>query len=130
MLPGNQTGSSHCGPKDLDLFHRISEVVHSVHTSRERFLQVMGILDATFGTRYGTLTLLSPSKRDILLNVAFGDPIAQPGCIQGINPAIMEEVIARAQPMVYSRITENPLPSPSRNLHEKDLSLAGCGSSR
>jgi len=126
MLPGIQmerSPVSHCGPKELDLFYRISEVVHSVHTSRERFLQVMEILDETFGRMYGTLTLLSPSKREILLNVGSGDLIAQHGSIQGLNPAIMEEVIARAQPMVFSRITGKPLPSPSRSLHEKDLSL-------
>lgn len=126
MLPGNQTASSHLngnGHKELDLLYRISELVHSVYTSKERFLQVMELLDETFGKRYGTLTLLSPSKRKTLLEVAFGDPSEQQGCIQGLNPAIIEEVLALARPMVFNRITQKPLPSPSRSLHEKDSSL-------
>jgi len=126
MHPGTQTTSNHLSdgaPKELDLLYRISELVPSVDTSRERFLRVMEMLDEAFGKRYGTLTLLSHSKGKILLEVAFGDPSAQQGCIQGLDPAIIEEVTTRARPMVFSRMTQKPLPSSSKSLHEKDSAL-------
>lgn len=126
MHPWSQTSSSHVdesGPKELDLLCRISELVHSVNTSRERFLRAMELLDETFGKRYGTLTLLDPSKGKILLEVVFGNPCEQQECFQGLNPAIIEEVLTGAQPLAFSRVTRKRLQLPLRSLHEKDLSL-------
>ncbi len=126
MLPGDQPVSNHLygsGPKELDILYRISELVQSVHTSKERFLHIMEILDDSFGERYGTLTLLSPSRKGFLLEVAFGDPSLHEGCLQGLNHAIIEEVLAHAHPMAFSRMTQKPLSSPSRSPAEKDVAL-------
>lgn len=126
MHPRSHTSSSHLGDsgsKELDLLFRISELVHSVHTSRERFLHIMELLDATFGKRYGTLTLLTPSKGRILLEVVFGNPCEQQECFQGINPVIIEQVLTRAQPMAFSRVTQKRPQLPLGSLHEKDLCL-------
>ncbi|NIO05191.1 MAG: GAF domain-containing protein [Proteobacteria bacterium] len=126
MLPAIESsgGLTHqSGPRELDLLYRISEVVPSVDTSRERFLRAMEILDETFGTNYATLTLLSPSNKEIILEVAFGEPTRDQGCIQGPNSAIIRQVIARARPMAFNRINEVPLRFPPSSLNEKALSL-------
>ncbi len=126
MLPGTGTAdgqTNQTGPNELDLLFRISELVSSVHTSRERFLRVMEILGEAFGINYGTLTLLGPSRKETLLEVVFGDPAEQKGSIQGLNPAIIEEVLTCARPMAFSRVTEEILPLPLSRLDEKESTL-------
>ena len=109
--------------KELDLLHRISELVCAVETSRERFLRVMEMLDDAFGKRYGTLTLLSPGEGRVLLDVVFGDPSSPEGCIQGLNRSIIKEVLAKARPLAISRIAQKPITSPARTLREKETAL-------
>jgi transcriptional regulator with GAF, ATPase, and Fis domain len=126
MHPGVQTSNSRLGEsglKELDLLCSISEIVHSVDTSRERFLEIMKLLDETFGKRYGTLTLLSPCRSKVLLEVVFGDPSEERACVQGLNLTIIKEILECAQPMAFSRITQKPLPIPSGSHREKDVSL-------
>jgi DNA-binding protein Fis len=126
MPYGDQTFSGRpcdSGSEELDLLDKISEIVHSVHTWRERYLRIMNLLDETFGKRYGTLTLLSPSKGNIAFEVVFGDPIGQYGPIQGLSSAIVEAVITRLQPMAFCRITQKPLPLPPRSPYQKDSCL-------
>jgi len=126
MSPGTQTFNDNLsdgGPKELDLLHRISERLPSLSTSRERFLHVMEMLEEAFGKKYGTLTLLNHSRGKILLEVAFGHPNTQQDCVQGFSPAIMDEVLTRARPMVFNQIIQKPLPSPSKSLQDKDTVL-------
>lgn len=118
----NRNGSDE-GPRELNLLCRISDLVDSVHTSRERFLQIMKILDEAFGKRYGTLTLLNPSKGKTVLEVAFGDPGMKDGCIHGLKPSTIGEVLMRARPLALSHHSQDVLPIPLESLHEKDASL-------
>jgi transcriptional regulator with GAF, ATPase, and Fis domain len=124
MQPGVQTSNTQPTEfKELDLLCKISEIIDSVHTSKERFLEVMKTLDEAFGKRYGALTLLNPPKGTILLEVAFGDPSEAQGCIQPLGATVIREILAHAQPMAFSRITQKPVPIPSRSLQEKDSCL-------
>jgi transcriptional regulator with GAF, ATPase, and Fis domain len=110
-------------PRELDLLCRISEIVDSVHTSKERFLQVMGLLDEAFGTRYGTLTLLNASRGKAVLEVAFGDPEVKEGYIHGLKPSVIDQVLMGARPVALNQHCQDFLPIPLRSLHEKNASL-------
>jgi transcriptional regulator with GAF, ATPase, and Fis domain len=125
MLPGADAGTDRQRERrfeELDLLHRISELVQTVHTSRERFLQVMALLDETLGKRYGTLTIQSPMKGKPVLQVAFGDPTAQ-GCIQGLDPAITQEVLARGRPVVLHPSDRESFPALSGSLPDENATL-------
>jgi transcriptional regulator with GAF, ATPase, and Fis domain len=126
MLPNHQEHNSNSGeegPQELDLLGRISDLVDSVHTSRERFLQVMALLDDAFGNRYGTLTLSHPTKGKTVLEVAFGDLGADEGCIGGLKPSVVDEILMGARPVALSRRSQDFLSIPLRSLQEKDASL-------
>lgn len=120
-IPSHSSDNPSAG--ELDLLCKVADIVRSADTSRERFLGIMKTLDETFGKRYGALTLLSPLGNRVLLEVAFGDPSGEQGCIQGLHPATIHEVLRRAHPMAFHRTTQKPMPIPSRSLQEKDASL-------
>jgi len=110
-------------PRELDLLCKISELVDSVHTSKERFLQVMALLDEAFGTRYGTLTLLNASRGKAVLEVVFGDSKANEGDIHGLKPSVIDQVLTGARPLALSQHCQDILPIPLQSLHEKNTSL-------
>ena len=125
MLPGTDSATNRKSERrfeEVDLLDRISQLVQTVHTSRERFLQVMAMLEETHGKRYGTLTILSPTKGKPLLEVAFGDPTAQ-GCVQGLDPAIIQEVLARGRPVVLSPSDQQPLHAGSGSVQDENTTL-------
>jgi len=111
------------GPRELDLLCRISQIVDSVHTSKERFLKVMALLDEAFGRRYGTLTLLNASGGKAVLEVIFGDPEATGEHIHGLKPSVIDQILMGARPVALSQQYQDVLPIPLRSLHEKDASL-------
>jgi Fis family transcriptional regulator len=111
------------GLNPLDLLSRVGELIHSVPTSRERFLEIMKLLDEAFGTGYGTLTLFSPSRNRTILEVVFGEPSQEQGFSQGLKPATIREVLERSQPVAFSRMSQQPLSIPVQSLQEKRLSL-------
>ncbi|MBW2058832.1 MAG: GAF domain-containing protein [Deltaproteobacteria bacterium] len=105
--------------RELDLLWQIGGESTPPPTHRERFLHIMDVLHETFGKRYGSLTLLAPLRREVILEVVYGDSRDIPRLDQGI----IGQILAEAKPLVLSRVTQEPLKLPLKSPQEKGLSL-------
>jgi DNA-binding protein Fis len=109
--------------KEVDLLFRISEFLHSLNTSKGRFLEVMRVMDETYGKRYGTLTLFDGPNGEVLLELAYGDPSDGKGNLQPLDPALVGDILDHRQPLAVNRITQTPIPMPAKSVEDKERCL-------
>jgi PAS domain S-box-containing protein len=106
----NSIESERPDPPEIQALLAISEKVGASHDLTETFQQIMEILASRFGMERGTLTLLDPGTKELIIRVAHG--LSEEEMKRGkykIGEGITGKVVETGGPLIVPSIGREPL---------------------
>ncbi len=101
---------AHLTPPELEALLAISEKLGASRDLSETFQQIMEILASRFGMERGTLTLLEPGTKELIIRVAHG--LSEDEIKRGkyrIGEGITGKVVEKGGPVIVPSIGQEPL---------------------
>jgi Nif-specific regulatory protein len=93
----------------LDTLYRIAQILSAGPNQRQSLAEVLDTLDSDLGMERGMVTLLSPDRRQILVEVAHGVPEERRRKVRyQIGEGITGKVIQSGKPIVVPKVSEEP----------------------
>lgn len=94
----------------LDTLYRISNILVGGMNQKQILAEVLDTLDKELGMQRGTVTLLSPDRKELTLEIAHGIPQEHGHQVRyQIDEGITGKVIKSAKPIVVPKVSEEPL---------------------
>jgi Nif-specific regulatory protein len=94
----------------LDTLYRISSILVGGMNQRQILAEVLDSLDKELGMQRGAVTLLSPDRKEFVIEIAHGFPREHSSKVRyQIGEGITGKVIKSGKPMVVPRVSEEPL---------------------
>jgi Nif-specific regulatory protein len=95
--------------RDLDALYSISAILATVPRQRQMLAEVLDVLHNSLAMRRGTISLLSPSGDEILVEVAHNLPDQQSATVRyQMGEGITGKVIQSGRPAVIPRVSQEP----------------------
>ena len=93
----------------LDTLYRITHILSTGPNQRQALAEVLDTLDSDLAMRRGMVTLLSPDRRQILVEVAHGFPEERRRKVRyQIGEGITGKVIQSGRPMIVPKVSQEP----------------------
>jgi Nif-specific regulatory protein len=103
----NETRSTHVHA--LDALDRIAHILSTGVRQKQLLAEVLDTLDNELGMKRGTLTLLSPDRQEIMIEVAHGIPEERSRKVRyQIGEGITGKVIQTGKPIVVPKVSKEP----------------------
>ena len=103
----NDTRSTHVHA--LDALDRIAHILSTGMRQKQLLAEVLDTLDNELGMKRGTLTLLSPDRKEIMIEVAHGFPEERSRKVRyRIGEGITGKVIQTGKPIVVPKVSKEP----------------------
>ena len=96
--------------RQLDTLYTISDILTTGKRQREMLVEVLDTLDSDLGMSRGTITLLTPDRSEIMIEVAHNFPKAHSQKVRyRIGEGITGQVMQTGKSMIVPKISEEPL---------------------
>ena len=93
----------------LDALYRITHILSAGPNQKQSLAEVLDTLDNDLGMKHGMVTLLSPDRRQILVEVAHGFPEERRRKVRyQIGEGITGKVIQSGKPIIVPKISQEP----------------------
>jgi Nif-specific regulatory protein len=93
----------------LDTLYRISNILVAGMNQRQILAEVLDALDCELGMNRGTVTLLSPDRSEIMIEVAHGIPVKHSRSVRyQAGEGITGKVIESGEPFIVPEISKEP----------------------
>ena len=93
----------------LDTLYRITNILAAGPNQKQALAEVLDTLDSDLAMRRGTVTLLSPDRRQILVEVAHGFPDERRRKVRyQVGEGITGKVIQSGIPMIVPKVSQEP----------------------
>jgi len=93
----------------LDTLYRISSILVAGMNQRQILAEVLDALDSELGMKRGTVTLLSPDRSEMMIEVAHGFPPEHTRCVRyQVGEGITGNVIQSGKPQIVPQISREP----------------------
>ncbi len=96
--------------RELEALFSISGVLATDAHQREKLAAVLDVLNSDLSMRRGTIALLSPDGRELVIEVAHGLPERQSRAVRyDLGEGIIGKVVQTGEPAVVPKISEEPV---------------------
>ncbi|MCF7974855.1 MAG: nif-specific transcriptional activator NifA [Phycisphaerae bacterium] len=93
----------------LDALYRISNILVAGMNQRQILSEVLDAMDSELGMKRGTVTLLSPDRTEIMIEVAHGLPLEHTRRVRyQVGEGITGRVIQSGKPFIVPQISKEP----------------------
>jgi len=97
-------------PQQLQTLYSISNILTSAKPQKEALAEVLRVLDHQLGMNRGTITLLSPDGKEILIEAVHDLSVEQSRKVRyRMGEGVTGKVMETGQPMIIPKVSEEPL---------------------
>jgi len=96
--------------REIEALYHISQVLATGATQREKLAAVLDVLDHDLRMRRGTVALVSPDGRELLMEVAHNLSDGQLRAVRyDVGEGIVGQVVQTAKPAIVPKISQEPV---------------------
>jgi Nif-specific regulatory protein len=96
--------------RQLEVLHAISQILASGDRQRRMLAEVLDVLDDQLGMRRGTIALLSPDGRELMIEVAHNLSARQMRAVRyGAAEGITGQVVQSGRPAIVPKVSQEPM---------------------